>query len=58
MRKIAFVRVFCPQYHIEYDSIDELLNEYDNFCKTGERQDKLDLFCSAYEKSNISCGFF
>lgn len=49
--KIAFVRVFCPQYHIEYDSIDELLNEYDNFCKTGERQDKLDLFCSAYEKA-------
>ena len=23
--KIAFVRVFCPQYHIEYDSIDDLL---------------------------------
>lgn len=56
--KIAFVRVFYPQYQIEYDSIDELLSEYDNFCKTGKRQDKLDLFCSAYEEAIFQADSF
>lgn len=50
--------MFYPQYQIEYDSIDELLSEYDNFCKTGKRQDKLDLFCSAYEEAIFQADSF
>ncbi len=41
---ILEIRVFKPEYEIDYSSIDQLLEEYNSFCDTGNASEILDGF--------------
>ena len=41
---ILEIRVFKPEYEIDYSSIDQLLEEYNLFCDTGNASEILDGF--------------
>lgn len=50
---ILEIRVFKPEYEIDYSSIDQLLEEYTSFRDTGNASEILDRFLSIY----FDCGF-
>ena len=42
--QILEIRLFVPEYVIDYTSVDQLLEEYDSFCNTGRNSKILDEF--------------
>lgn len=42
--RILEIRLFVPEYVIDYTSVDQLLEEYDSFCNTGRNSKILDEF--------------
>lgn len=42
--RILEIRLFVPEYVIDYTSVDQLLEEYDSFCNTGRNSEILDEF--------------
>lgn len=42
--RILEIRLFVPEYAIDYTGVDSLLEEYDSFCNTGRNSKILDEF--------------
>jgi hypothetical protein len=61
-KRIAYIRVFVEDADIDYTDVDDLLNEYDLFCKSGEASQKLDDFLEldskAYWEAHSQCLYF
>ena len=51
--RILEIRLFVPEYVIDYTSVDQLLEEYDSFCNTGRNSKILDEFHKGCEEYSL-----